>query len=130
MSRETRAEKNKRHKFLWKQDRDNYLKWYPRLKRTLAAQKGVRPSDIELLLHIYDINFFSIEDLLDCGVVSSPQTLKQHIQRLKKAELVKIFEPPKRRVGIPGTYCIAQRGKFLVTRLYRILSGEEGWPTE
>ncbi len=130
MSKATRAEKSKRDRFLWKQDRDNYLKWYPRLKRTLAAQKRVRPSDIELLLHIYDISFFSIEDLLDCGIVSTPQTLKQHIQRLKTAELIKIFEPPKRRMGIAGTYCIAQKGKFLVTRLYRILSGDEAWPAE
>lgn len=126
----TRADKIKRDKFLWKEERDNYLKWYPRLKRTLAAQKRVRPSDIELLLHIYDISFFSIEDLLDCGVVSTAQTLKQHIQRLKTAGLLKIFEPPKRRIGVAGTYCISQTGKFLVTRLYRILSGAEGWPSE
>ncbi len=120
----------KRDKFLWKQDRDNYLKWYPRLKRTLAAQKGVRPSDIELLLHIYDISFFSLQDLLDCGVVSTVQTLQKHIQRLKNADLVKNFEPPKRRMGVSGTYRISQTGKFLITRLYRILSGEEAWPAE
>lgn len=120
----------KRDKFLWKQDRDNYLKWYPRLKRTLAVQKGVRASDIELLLYIYDISFFSIGDLLDCGVVSTPETLKKHIQRLKKADLVKIFEPPKRRIGKAGTYRVSQTGKFLVTRLYRILSGDEAWPAE
>tara|TARA_R100001079_G_C4309785_1_gene94620 strand:- start:31 stop:420 length:390 start_codon:yes stop_codon:yes gene_type:complete len=120
----------KRDKFLWKEERDNYLKWYPRLKRTLAVQKGVRPSDIELLLHIYDISFFTLEDLLDCGVVSTVQTLQKHIQRLKKADLVKIFEPPKRRMGVSGTYRVSQTGKFLVTRLYRILSGEEAWPAE
>jgi len=125
-----RSEKTKRDKFLWKSERDNYLKWYPRLKRVLAVQKGVRPSDIELLLHIYDISFFSIGDLLDCGVVSTPQTLKQHIQRLKKSGLLKNFEPPNRRMGIAGTYCISQTGKFLVTRLYRILSGAEEWPSE
>jgi len=120
----------KRDKFLWKEERDNYLKWYPRLKRTLAVQKGVRPSDIELLLYIYDISFFTLEDLLNCGVVSTVQTLQKHIQRLKKADLVKIFEPPKRRMGVSGTYRVSQTGKFLVTRLYRILSGEEAWPAE
>ena len=127
---EKRSDAIKRDKFLWKDDRDNYLKWYPRLKRTLAVQKGVRPSDIELLLYMYDISFFSLDDLLDCGVVSTAQTLKKHIQLLKKASLVKNFEPPKRRIGVPGTYRISQTGKFLVTRLYRILSGEEAWPAE
>ena len=125
-----RNDKIKRDKFLWKEERDNYLKWYPRLKRTLAVQKGVRSSDIELLLYIYDISFFSIGDLLDCGVVSTPETLKKHIQRLKKNGLLKNIEPPNRRMGVAGTYCISQTGKFLVTRLYRILSGDEAWPAE
>lgn len=125
-----RGETNKRDKFLWKGERDNYLKWFGRLKRTLALQKNVRPSDIELLLYIYDISFFSIQDLLGCGVVSTPQTLTQIVQRLKKAGLLNVYEPPKRSKGISGTYRISQTGKFLVTRMYRILAGEEEWPAE
>ncbi len=125
-----RAETHKRDKFLWKQDRDNYLKWFGRLKRTLAMQKNIRPSDIEILLHIYDISYFSLQDLLGCGIVSTIQTLTQVVQRLKKADLLNVYEPAKKRIGKPGTYRISQKGKFLVTRLYRILAGEEEWPAE
>jgi hypothetical protein len=120
----------KRDKFLWKADRDNYLKWFPRLKKVLAYQKGVRVSDIELLLFIYDISFFSLGDILDNGIVSTPQTLKQHIQRLKTAQLLSVYENASPHRGICTKYRISQTGKFLVTRLYRILSGKEGWPAE
>jgi len=120
----------KRDKFLWKSDRDNYLKWFARLKRVLATQKSVRTSDIELLLHIYDISFFSIEDILNCGIVSTPQTLKQHVQRLKNADLLSVYQKAQPINGISTKYRISQTGKFLVTRLYKILSGEEAWPAE
>jgi len=120
----------KRDRFLWKQDRDNYLKWFPLLKRVLANQKNVRVSDIELLLFIYDISFFSLQDILDNGIVSTPQTLKQHIQRLKTAGLLVVYQNASPYKGISTKYRMSQSGKFLVTRLYRILSGKEAWPAE
>jgi|TARA_R110000744_G_scaffold125417_1_gene231085 hypothetical protein len=122
---------SKADRYTWRNtDRSNYLKWYPRLKRVLAAKKGIRDADLELMLYLYDFTYFEIEDLMDVGIITTRGVLLQALHRLGQAELVRIYEQPDRRGGRATKYRISQMGKLFITRLYRILNGEEEWPTE
>ena len=107
---------------------EQLIEWAPlqhwRVVRYWACRNNdLQQADLELLLYLEPIGWFTIDDFRDGTLVVTWD--KNRFYRLQKEEWIKKVFNGRGRAGGHNKYVVSSKGKRLIKRLYRILSGEE-----
>jgi len=104
---------------------DNYLKNYRSVLFYFRDAYKLKVQDIELLLFIYDLKWFTKTYIRENFSVSKIYVYARFHDLVNRNYAYVYQEKAHNRVR---KYCIAQKGKLLVSRFYRILEGKEYLP--
>lgn len=114
-------------------------KFYYKAIRWAREQSGLQARQIEFMLFIHDLEFFTIEWVASQLSVSYPQVRDKIIRTLMRDEYIyKYFDRlsvglddesmwfrEEHRWNFRVRYALTQKGKLFLSRLYKIMSGEE-----
>jgi hypothetical protein len=118
---------------------DTPAKFYYVAIRWAREHAGLQPRQIEFMLFIHDLEFFTIEWVAEKLSVSYPQVRDKLVGPLMKSEyLYKYFD----RLAVPlddesmwfreehrwnfrVRYALTQKSKLFLNRFYKVISGEE-----
>tara|TARA_R110001583_G_scaffold23353_4_gene86373 strand:+ start:1955 stop:2404 length:450 start_codon:yes stop_codon:yes gene_type:complete len=121
--------------------KNNYLKNISLVYKDFALSYNISKTDIEMLLFIYDLEFFTLEYLAE-SMHKSPKQIKKydkgvypliragyiykHFDRLTPSQNLEdhIFRE-ETKFNYRVRYALSQKGRLLVQRLYRKLQGDE-----
>ena len=104
----------------------NILKYYRLTRKWACKTYGILDADLELLFYLDPIVYFTIQDFKDGTLYYSWD--KTRFYRLQKEGWIEKVHMGKGRVGDHNKYKISYKGKHLITRIYKILIGEESLP--
>ena len=116
----------------------NYLKYLRMAMKDIIKNEGLLRMDIELMLFIYDLEFFSAKYAAEqLGYKNSNDFRKDYIERLIHRGLVipyihhgNISNEDRQRFGISTKekyrtrYAITQKARLIIQRLYNKLEGK------
>jgi hypothetical protein len=117
----------------------NYLKYLRHVKVDISQSYGLTPSQIDYLLFVYDLEFFTLmyvrshfaaisdnkmrimynKPLMNMGLIDV------YISRQSVTEEDKQLFGLDNGVGYGARYCLSQKGRLLVQKIYRKLEGLE-----
>ena len=102
------------------------LKYYRVVRKWAAKQNNLTDSELELIIYLYHLDLFTIKDYQD-GVYIYMWD-KKRWQRLKRDGWIEVWRNGNRKTGAHNIYKATFKTKLLVTRIYKILLGEEDIP--
>tara|TARA_R110000822_G_scaffold78059_1_gene187132 strand:+ start:13867 stop:14316 length:450 start_codon:yes stop_codon:yes gene_type:complete len=119
----------------------NYLKNIYKVYKDLSLNHNISKSEIELLLFIYDLEFFTLDYLSQAMGKSLRQLTKsdkgvyplisegyiyKHFDKLTPSQTMEdhIFRE-ETKFNYRVRYALSQKGRLLVQRVYRKLEGED-----
>ena len=104
----------------------DFLKNYRLVSRWACVNNNLGVADLELLFYLDPIVYFTIQDFKDGTLYYSWD--KTRFYRLQKEKWIEKVHMGKGRIGDHNKYKISYKGKHLITRIYKILIGEESLP--
>jgi len=102
------------------------LKYYRIVRKWAAKQNNLTDSELELIIYLYHLDLFTIKDYQN-GVYIYMWD-KKRWQRLKRDGWIEVWRNGNRKTGAHNIYKATFKTKLLVTRIYKILLGEEDIP--
>ena len=103
----------------------DFLKHYRLVSRWACRTHDLQVADLELLFYLDPIMYFTTDDFRDGTLFYSWD--KKRFQRLKREDWIeKTFGGNKK--GNKAKYKVSSKGKRLITRIYKILIGQEDIP--
>jgi len=104
----------------------DFLKYYRLVSRWACKTHDLKVADLELLFYLDPIRYFTRKDFEDGTLYYSWD--KARFYRLMNEDwIVKIYTGNTRQ-GEHNKYAVSSKGKRLITRIYKILIGEEDLP--
>jgi hypothetical protein len=111
-----------------KELRDKQIFKYYRLVRKWACKTyDIKDADLELLIYLDCKQFFTRNGFIDGSYTYSWD--KHRWNRLRNAGWIDVFKKRNRTTSKYAVYKVSTKCKHLITRIYRILLGEEDIPT-
>ena len=104
----------------------NLLKHYRIIRKWACKNNGLNDADLELLIYLDCIGFFSIKDFTQGPYSYSWETRRW--SKLIKNDWVVIWRKRNRSTQKHNLYKVSFKGKQLINRIYRIMLGEEDLP--
>ena len=101
--------------------KSDYLKYWRVVRFYHTKKYKLRIDELELLLFLYSEQYFTKDKLKEFNSICSWD--KKRIDKLLQEGWIQIFRPNTNRVK--RLYKLSVRAKQMVTRLYKILEGEE-----
>lgn len=119
----------------------NDLKHVTFMYRDAKENHDLNPTELDILLFTYDLEFWTIDHLADAMMRSKKQIIKRYMHSLKaKGYIYNHFEkltPSNReedmffreetKYNYRVRYAITQKARLLVSRMYRKMYGEESF---
>ena len=104
----------------------DFLKYYRLVSRWACKSHDLNIADLELLFYLDPIRYFTRKDFED-GTLYYSWDKKRFYRLLNNDWFKKVYEGNK-RLGEHDKYAVSTKGKRLITRIYKILVGEEDLP--
>ena len=104
----------------------NLLKHYRIIRKWACKNNNLNDADLELLIYLDCIDFFSIKDFKQGSYSYSWDTRRW--AKLLDNEWVVIWRKRNRSTQKHNLYKVSFKGKQLISRIYRIMLGEEDLP--
>jgi len=105
----------------------NLLKHYRIIRKWAAKTCNIKESDLELLIYLDAIDFFTRKDFKE-GTYSYSWDNRRWNRLLKEGWIV-VWRERNRTTQKYNIYKVSFKCKQLISRMYRIMLGEEGIPT-
>jgi|TARA_B110000285_G_scaffold152349_1_gene170082 hypothetical protein len=105
----------------------NVLKHYRIIRKWASKNNDLREADLELLIYLDCIDLFTKKDF-ELGVYSYSWDNRRW-SRLIKGDWIKVWRTRNRTTQKYNIYKVSFKGKQLISRIYRIMLGEEDLPT-
>jgi hypothetical protein len=105
----------------------NLFKYYRLVRRWACKTYNLRDADLELLIYLDCKKHFIRNDFIEGAYTYSWD--KARWERLRKEEWITLFSKRNRTTKKYNTYTTSFKCKSLITRIYKILLGEEDLPT-
>ena len=105
----------------------NIFKYYRLVRRWACKTYDLKDADLELLIYLDCKNHFIRNDFIKGAYTYSWD--KARWERLRKNDWITVFSKRNRTTMKYNTYTTSFKCKQLITRIYRILLGEEDLPT-
>ena len=105
----------------------NMLKHYRIIRKWASKNNDLREADLELLIYLDCIDLFTKKDF-ELGVYSYSWDNRRW-SRLIKGDWIKVWRTRNRTTQKYNIYKVSFKGKQLISRIYRIMLGEEDLPT-
>jgi hypothetical protein len=102
------------------------LKYYRITRKWACKQNGLSDSELELIIYLDSLGLFTIKDYQDGAYIYKWD--KKRWQRLKAQGWIEVWRNGNRKIGAHNIYKTTFKTKILVTRIYKILLGEEDIP--
>ena len=102
------------------------LKYYRITRKWACKQNGLTDSELELIIYLDSLVLFTIKDYQDGAYIYKWD--KKRWQRLKQEGWIEVWRNGNRKTGAHNIYKTTFKTKILVTRIYKILLGEEDIP--
>lgn len=102
------------------------LKYYRVVRKWAAKQNGLTDSELELIIYLYHLDLFTIKDY-QAGAYIYMWDKKRWL-RLKQQGWIEVWRNGDRKSGNHNIYKATFKTKLLVTRIYKILLGQEDIP--
>ena len=104
----------------------DFLKYYRLVSRWACKTHDLKIADLELLFYLDPIVYFTIQDFKDGTLFFSWD--KDRFYRLQREGWIeKAFQTNKKK-GERAKYKVSTKGKKMITRIYKILIGQEDLP--
>lgn len=103
------------------------LKHYRIIRQWACKNNGLNNADLELLIYLDCVGLFNRLDFIDGSYSYSWNTRRW--SKLKQNGWISIFSPRNRTTVRSNIYKVSFKGKQLISRMYRIMLGEEDIPT-
>ena len=108
------------------QERD-YLTLYRKVIVSLAHITEINRTQLEFLIFLYNKDFITWKEAFK-DFYASNKFINIYIPPLIKKGLAASYKPQYKQGGECKTYCITQKGRLLVARVYRMIEGGEDIP--
>ena len=119
----------------------NDLKYITFMYRDAKENHDLNPTELDILLFTYDLEFWTIDHLADAMMRSKKQIIKRYMHSLKaKGYIYNHFEKltpsnkeedmffrEETKYNYRVRYAITQKARLLVSRMYRKIYGEESF---
>lgn len=105
----------------------NLLKYYRLVRRWACKTYDLKDADLELLIYLDCKELFTRNDFIN-GVYTYSWD-KDRWERLRRNGWIDVFKERNRTSSKYAVYKVANKGKLLIKRIYRILLAEEDLPT-
>jgi len=105
----------------------NLFKYYRLVRKWACKTYDLKDADLELLIYLDCKMFFTRNDFIQ-GVYTYSWD-KNRWERLRKEGWIDVFKERNRTTSKYAVYKVSIKGKQLITRIYKILLGEEDMPT-
>lgn len=99
-------------------DKDNYLKYYRNVLFDFRDKYNIKVSDIEFLLYIYDMRYFTGLNISKDYRCSNSFITRNLPNLMNKGYITIYLEKAHNRAR---RYIISQRGKIIITKFYKTL---------
>ena len=103
------------------------LKYYRLVRKWACKTYGLKDADLELLIYLSHKGRFTRNEFIE-GVYTYSWD-KERWERLRKAEWIEVWRHRNRTTIKYSVYKTSFKCNHLVSRIYRILAGEEDLPT-
>jgi|TARA_R100001463_G_scaffold320_1_gene1355 hypothetical protein len=103
------------------------LKHYRIIRRWASKNNDLTSADLELLIYLDCINYFTINDF-KMGVYSYSWNNRRW-NKLLQEDWIKLWRHRNRTTQKYNIYTISFKGKQLIQKIYRIMLGEDDIPT-
>ena len=103
------------------------LKHYRIIRQWACKNNGLNSADLELLIYLDCVGLFNRLDFIDGSYSYSWDTRRW--SKLKQNGWISIFSARNRTTVRSNIYKVSFKGKQLISRMYRIMLGEEDIPT-
>lgn len=119
----------------------NDLKYITFMYRDAKENHDLNPTELDILLFTYDLEFWTIDHLAESMMRSKKQIIKRYMHTLKaKGYIYNHFEKltpsnkeedmffrEETKYNYRVRYAITQKARLLVSRMYRKIYGEESF---
>tara|TARA_R100001163_G_C5066450_1_gene204865 strand:+ start:1731 stop:2183 length:453 start_codon:yes stop_codon:yes gene_type:complete len=105
----------------------NLLKHYRIIRRWASKNNGLNQADLEVLIYLDCIDLFTKKDF-EMGVYSYSWDNRRW-SRFIKNDWIKVWRKRNRTSQTYNIYTLSFKGKQLISRIYRMMLGEEEIPT-
>ena len=105
----------------------NLLKYYRLVRRWACKTYDLKDADLELLIYLDCKELFTRNDFINRVYTYSWD--KDRWERLRRNGWIDVFKERNRTSSKYAVYKVANKGKLLIKRIYRILLAEEDLPT-
>ena len=102
------------------------FKYYRLVRKWACKNNDLKEADLELLIYFDCIGIFSRKDYID-GVYTYSWD-KHRWERLVREGWIQVFQKRNRTTNKYNLYKVSYKCKHLISRIYRILLGEEDIP--
>ena len=103
----------------------DFLKYYRLVSRWACKNNDLKVADLELLLYLDPIKYFTVQDFKDGTIYYSWDNTRFY--RLQREGWIEKFHNSK-GAGDHSKYKVSYKGKRLINQIYKILIGEEDLP--
>jgi hypothetical protein len=104
-----------------------FLKYYRLVRKWAAKSNGLTEPDLELLIYLDALDRFSRKDFIDGAYIYTWD--KHRWSRFKRDGWIVVWRQGNRKGREHSIYTSSFKTKMLITRIYKILLGEEDIPT-
>jgi hypothetical protein len=104
----------------------NLFKYYRLTRRWVTKTYKLSSADFELLVYLDCKEFFKRQDFIDGAYTYTWD--KNRWERLRREGWIDVFKERNRTSSKYAVYQMSRKAKSLITRVYRILLGEENLP--
>ena len=105
----------------------HFLKYYRLIRKWACKQNKIKEADLELLIYLNCLNRFNRDDFKN-GVYAYTWD-KHRWERLRKEGWIEVWRERNRTTIKYTVYKTSFKCNHLISRIYRILLGEEDVPT-
>ena len=103
------------------------LKHYRIIRQWACKNNGLNSADLELLIYLDCVGLFNRLDFINGSYSYSWETRRW--SKLKQNGWITLFSARNRTTVKSNIYKVSFKGKQLISRIYRIMLGEEDIPT-
>ncbi len=104
----------------------NLFKYYRLTRRWVTKTYKLSSADFELLVYLDCKEFFRRQDFIDGAYTYTWD--KNRWERLRREGWIDVFKERNRTSSKYAVYQMSRKAKSLITRVYKILLGEENLP--
>ena len=105
----------------------DYITLYRKVIMSLAHLNDINRTQLEFLIFLYNKDFITWKEAFK-DFYASNKFLHIRIPSLEKKGLLTSYKPYSKRKGESRTYCLTQKSRLLVAKVYRMIEGNEDIP--